>query len=303
MIDCLHWRGGSTRKTGQRLYPVCEGAARPRDIEHLPGSSRISCAVHSLGVSGVHDSSLVWMCREAAHRRPTGVRESLRRGLPGASHRLAIDVCLGVLWPVGDPGAVCGRRDDGVRICRVDGDSHQVSVPQSVNGVRPRATCIVALEISVSAAEYTRPGISLCVAAMCVSYGPPGTRSIHVRPPSSVRMSAPASIATNTWPATTGSGSIHRFSPIVGAKDRARLRPRIHDAKPVTALRLTHCDGGDFTMGNAGSHRFPDSTGVVATPQSGAEEAPDAVATSKEGPPPSDTGPAVRPLRPTERLI
>src|SRR3989442_15247034 len=40
--------------------------------------------------------------------------------------------------------------------------------------------------------------------------GPPRTGSSHDLPPSSVRTSAPASIATNTLLATAGSVSIHR---------------------------------------------------------------------------------------------
>ena len=40
------------------------------------------------------------------------------------------------------------------------------------------------------------PGAAGCVARVCVSYGPPGTRSRQVRPESSVRTSAPASMAT-----------------------------------------------------------------------------------------------------------
>ena len=54
------------------------------------------------------------------------------------------------------------------------------------------------------------PVSSVCVAAVCVSYGPPRTRSRQVCPPSKVRTRAPASIATNTRPATLTSVSIHR---------------------------------------------------------------------------------------------
>jgi hypothetical protein len=61
------------------------------------------------------------------------------------------------------------------------------------------------------------------MASSWVSQGPPGTRSRHVRPPSVVETSAPASIATQSRPGSSGWHAIHRTWWVsgLGGKDQS----------------------------------------------------------------------------------
>src|SRR5690606_30494874 len=66
-------------------------------------------------------------------------------------------------------------------------------------------------------------GVSIWTASSWVSKGPPGTRSRHVRPPSWLEISAPASIATHKRPGSRGWQAIQRTWCVsgLGGKDQS----------------------------------------------------------------------------------
>src|SRR3989454_3173765 len=96
--------------------------------------------------------------------------------------------------------------------------------------------------------------------------GPPRTRSSHELPPSSVRTSAPASIATNTLPATAGSVSIHRTWWVSGRggklHDREDGSARSPDSSPHVSPPLSE---RKTALGSVPAYTIPRSAGLTAT--------------------------------------
>src|SRR2546428_13997907 len=96
--------------------------------------------------------------------------------------------------------------------------------------------------------------------------GPPRTGSSHELPPSSVRTGAPASIATNTLPATAGSVSIHRTWWVSGRggklHDREDGSARSPDSSPHVSPPLSE---RKTALGSVPAYTIPCSAGLTAT--------------------------------------
>src|SRR5437588_1451887 len=179
------------------------------------------------------------MSGEPAYCRALRLRQAAHCLLPSLEPSLPIDVRLGPPGRIGGSGAVCCGYDHIIWIRRIHGHAHEVAVLQSILGRTPRVRSIDAFKVPVAGGRVIRPGASGCVSAVCVSYGPPRTRPRHVRPPSNVRTSAPAPIATNTRSATLTSASIHRTWCVCGRGGKLQVSAEGSARNPARSTQLS----------------------------------------------------------------